>query len=85
MSNELNELNEKIQRNAVAREKDAQVRREAAKDARIDKAIMACRIPVVLTAATWIAVAMGLASSVLAVAATAPTVCWICYQAGTVK
>ena len=85
MSNELNELNEKIRRNVTVREKDAQARREAVREARIDKAVQSCRIPVVLTIATWIAVAMGLASSVLAVAATAPTVCWVCYQVGTVR
>lgn len=85
MSNELNELNAQIQRNVAVREKDAQARREAAKEARIDRAIQGCRIPVVLTVAIWLAVAMGLASSVLAVAATALTVCWVCYQVGTVR
>ena len=44
-----------------------------------------CSTDIHLAVATWIAVAMGLASSVLAVAATAPTVCWVCYQVGTVR
>lgn len=85
MTSELNQLNEKIQRNTAARERAERTRREEAKQKRVDAALRACRIPVVLTAATWIAAVAGLASTVLATGLTVPTVCWICFQAGTVR
>ena len=82
---ELNQLNTKIQRNVIARKRAEHAQQEAEKDARFTAAMDACRIPVVLTGATWIAAAMGLAEFTLAWFATAPCLLWVCYQAGTVR
>lgn len=82
---ELNQLNAKIQRNAIAQKRAERSRQEEAKSERIDAALMACRIPVALASATWIAVSMGLATTTLAAIVTAPCLLWVCYQAGTVR
>ena len=82
---ELNQLNTKIQRNALAQKRADQAQREAEKDARINAALDACRVPVMAAAATIIAAAMGLATFDLATIVSIPVLLWVCYQAGTVR
>lgn len=82
---ELNQLNTKIQANVAAQKRADQAQQEAEKYARINAALDACRVPVMVAGATWIAVAMGLAEFTLAWFATAPCLFWVAYQAGTTK
>lgn len=88
MSNEIieiNQLNEKIQRNVAAKERADRAQREADQETKIDKAIEACRIPVLLATAVVITAAMGLASADLVPIVGLPCLFWVAYQAGTVR
>lgn len=82
---EIAQLNAQIERNATNRRKADMERQEAAQEARAEKALMACRLPVTLSVASWLCAAMGLASTTLAMLITLPCLCAVCYLAGTAK
>ena len=82
---ELNQLNDKIDRNVAARDRAELAQKEAEKDARINAALDACHVPVMIAAATAIAATMGLANFDLVYIVGFPVLLWVCYQAGTVR
>lgn len=82
---EINQPNVQIQRNVAAKEKADRAQREADQETKIAEAIEACRVPVLLAAATLIAAAMGLASADLVPIIGLPCMFWVAYQAGTVR